>query len=1043
MRLSSPWLLSLLACLMFQTMANAQDATKTTPPVVGIRNHRPSVHALTNARLVVSPSKTIENGTLLIENGLIKSIGEAVTVPADAKVWDLKDKVVYAGFIDAYTAENLDLSKVSLGAPYWNSNITPQALMFQSYQNDTSLNKSLRGQGITTRLVAPTGGVISGISTLVTTGDGASNQVILKDRVAQHIALTPSRDGRQEFYPTSPMGAVALARQSMLDAQWYRLAWGVSNSTPNITRPERNDALETLQYYPQGRRLVIIEAFDEQYAGRADDFSREFSLNTILRSHGHEYKRLELVKGYGRPLIVPVNFPKAPNVSTPEAAANASLEQLMHWELAPENPARLASAGLKIAFTSEGLSDKEKFLSGIRKAVDRGLSKVDALAALTTTPAKLYGVQRSLGTLEVGKNASFVVTDGELFSSKTKVISTWVDGKHYPVQEEAPFNPNGSWKATFDGEHSDVFFVIDGTYKNPKLTFTKVEKGKETEIKLEHLNLKDYRIAGTFTGDFPNGSGVSQLSGLFTHDDQGELILTCSIHWPDGEVTHFVANRTEKTTPKENDEKEDTKANTTSTTSVSVNYPLGAYGRPSEIFSSEPVLFRNGTIWTCGSAGILKNSDLLVVDGKIVAIGTDLARSAPEGVVIIDATGKHITPGMIDCHTHIASDGGINEVGQAVTAEVRIADFIDATDIAMYRQIAGGTTSASVLHGSANPIGGQNQVIKFRWGQGYEAMKMAEAPQGIKFALGENVKQSRNPAGTRYPRTRMGVDELIRDNFEAAKAYDKRWKEWHKNHQGLPPRIDLELQALVEILKHDRWIHCHSYRQSEILALLRTLEENNITIGSLQHILEGYKVADAMKQHGAMGSSFSDWWAYKFEVYDAIPHNGAIMHHVGVVVSFNSDDAELGRRLNTEAAKAVKYGNVSPEEALKFVTINPAKQLRIDQYVGSLETGKQADIVLWSGDPLSTMTRCEQTWIDGNKYFDVVEEKKLRKENRQLREHLIQKILVSGEPMLKKGEKTAAEKDRWFREDIFCGFNGHGFGHKGNLKLLHQNQLNR
>jgi N-acetylglucosamine-6-phosphate deacetylase len=297
----------------------------------------------------------------------------------------------------------------------------------------------------------------------------------------------------------------------------------------------------------------------------------------------------------------------------------------------------------------------------------------------------------------------------------------------------------------------------------------------------------------------------------------------------------------------------------------------------------------------------------------------------------------------------MATDGGVNEGSQSVTAEVRIGDFIDAEDISIYRQMAGGVTAANILHGSANPIGGQNQVIKLRWGGVYDDLKMREAPPGIKFALGENVKRSgatQNDGPVRYPRSRMGVDEIFRDRFEAAREYDRQWKEWNQNPRGLPPRRDLELETIAQIIRHERWIHCHSYRQDEILAFLRMLEDYGVTIGSLQHILEGYKVADAMAKHGAMASSFSDWWAYKVEVFDAIPYNGAIMHNAGVVVSFNSDDAELARHLNHEAAKAVKYGGLSPEEALKFVTLNPAKQLRIDQYIGSLEVGKQADFVI-------------------------------------------------------------------------------------------------
>jgi N-acetylglucosamine-6-phosphate deacetylase len=301
-------------------------------------------------------------------------------------------------------------------------------------------------------------------------------------------------------------------------------------------------------------------------------------------------------------------------------------------------------------------------------------------------------------------------------------------------------------------------------------------------------------------------------------------------------------------------------------------------------------------------------------------------------------------------------------------------------------------------------------------------MRHEGAPAGIKFALGENVKQSSLEArtATRYPQSRMGVEQIIRDAFARARDYSAEWDRWNASRAGLPPRRDLELDALSEILQKKRWVHCHSYRQDEILALIRIFDDYGITIGSLQHILEGYKVADAMAKHGATGSSFSDWWAYKIEVYDAIPFNGALMHRQKVVVSFNSDDDELGRHLNHEAAKAVKYGNVSREEALKFVMLNPAKQLRIDRWVGSLEAGKDADLVIWSGDPLSVRSRCEETWIDGRKYFDRDDDRALRAEQAKMRAALIKKILESGQTMQAASERQPEEWELWPRHDEAC-----------------------
>ena len=358
----------------------------------------------------------------------------------------------------------------------------------------------------------------------------------------------------------------------------------------------------------------------------------------------------------------------------------------------------------------------------------------------------------------------------------------------------------------------------------------------------------------------------------------------------------------------------------------------------------------------------------------------------------------HVTPGLIDCHSHTAISRGVNEATSAVTCEVRIGDVLDATDIALYRELAGGVTVAHVLHGSANPIGGQDQVIKLRWGSLPEDLKLAGAMPGVKFALGENVKQSNwgDRYTTRYPQTRMGVEEILRDTFLAARDYEKAWTDYRQQAPGtaLPPRRDLRLEAALEILNRQRIIHIHSYRQDEMLMFVRLAQEIGLTVAAFHHGLEAYKIIDEIAKLGAGVSTFSDWWAYKVEAIDGIPYNGAMLDKGGVLTSFNSDSNELARRLNTEAAKAVKYGGLSEEAALALVTINPARQLRIDGQTGSLEPGKDADFVLWNGHPLSGYTRAEQTWIDGRCYFDYTRDQQARREVATLREALIQQSVA-------------------------------------------------
>jgi imidazolonepropionase-like amidohydrolase len=415
-----------------------------------------------------------------------------------------------------------------------------------------------------------------------------------------------------------------------------------------------------------------------------------------------------------------------------------------------------------------------------------------------------------------------------------------------------------------------------------------------------------------------------------------------------------------------------------------VTYPFLPFGwtkRP----KPQTYVLKNATVWTNEREGILKNTDVLIKGGKIAQIGRNIDR---DDAIQIDATGKHVTPGIIDEHSHIAVNRGVNEGSQASSAEVRTGDVLNSDDINIYRQLSGGVTMSQILHGSANPIGGQSAIIKLRWGFAPEEMKYEHAKPFIKFALGENVKRSGSSSNNRFPDSRMGVEQVYVDYFTEAQRYGELKK------SGKPYRKDLELEALLEVLNSERFVTCHSYRQSEINMLMHVAEQFNFRINTFTHILEGYKVANKMKEHGAGGSTFSDWWAYKFEVYEAIPYNGALMHEQGVTVAFNSDDAEQARRLNQEAGKAVRFGGLSEEEALKFVTLNPAKLLRVDEYTGSLKVGKDADVVLWSDDPLSVYAKAEMTFVDGIKFFDRREDLERREEVGKERNRLIQKMLA-------------------------------------------------
>ncbi|MEM8872796.1 MAG: amidohydrolase family protein [Planctomycetota bacterium] len=973
----------LLAVLLLAPPSNA-----ATEPVVGLKQADPAVHALTNATIHVRPGEVLEDATLIVRDGVIEAVGD-VDVPDDAQVWDATGKTIYAGFIDAHMPTKTTLPKSTVG--YWNDNIRPQVSVATSWSFNEKTAEQWRAQGIVLQIATPTDGLIHGTSAAVPTG--GDDPLPLTGATALHAKLRPGGSWRDRTYPNSPMGAFALIRQAFYDAQWQER----TNDAP------RNDALAALIEH---RELpVVVAAPNELHTYRGRALGEEFDLDVMLLGSGRSYLAAETLGE--TPVIVPLNFRKPPDVSSPALASLASLRELMLWDLAPENPARLAAADVPILFTAHGLDKPKMFLPAVRKAVSRGLSAEDALAALTTEPAERFGLD-SHGTLEAGMAASFVVFNGDAFDN-AKLTDTWVAGQRYAIVADKAFEPSGRW--AFDIGGDALFVQIDEKMKGNAMVFgRRLIAFPLKNIAAESRNLR-------FTLPLADDSVATASVTVIGNDATGTALF------PDGRTVAIRGNRLGDLEPSEADDAEDEPR----MASYEPQYPLGAYGRD-ELPPQAGTHIIGATVWTMTDDDEPTTSVVKVRDGRIASLMTvedyrDEVQFVP-GIEEVEATSYHLTPGLIDAHSHIATDGGINESGQAITCEVRIADFLDPTDIAIYRQLAGGTTTANVLHGSANPIGGQNAVIKFRWGvTDPDDLLMTEAPQGVKFALGENVKQSNwgDDATTRYPQTRMGVVEIMEDALRRGAAYAE--------DDDPDKRIDLELEALAEVIAGDRLIHCHSYRQDEILALLRTLESMDIRIGTLQHILEGYKVAEEIAAHGAGASSFSDWWAFKFEVYDAIPYNAALMHRAGIVVSLNSDDSELGRRLNTEAAKAVKYGGVSEVEALKMVTINPAIQLGIDEHTGSIEVGKNADLVLWDGHPLDSRSRPIKVWVDGRLMWDRETDAAERERIAEMRATLIQKVLASGEQPADPGSEQPGET-LYPDHDIFChGDHGHEHGH--------------
>ncbi len=1017
----------------------AATAQVGTDRVEGLRDNTPRWHAITGARIVVSPDKVIERGTLVIRDGLVVAVGANVSVPAGAREWKLDGRTVYPGFIDLASNVGVPaaLRAPSPNAAPWmrgvqapaqpelklpsralaSNNRTVRSEIDVAQQLDLKAEeiKAARELGFTSVLATPAAGVFRGQSALLNMAElggssgGASNakSIVILPRAAQHLATEIERS-REAQYPSSLMGAIALQRQTFYDARWYRSAQEFyRGKITALERPQENASLEALAAALAGRQLVIHQADTEQDYLRIAKVRDEFSLRSVAQGNGYEYRRAQQLKSLALPVIVPINFPPPPEVENPDSAIDVPLEALQHWEQAPSNLANMQKAGIEFAITPMGLREAGKdFWPNIRLAVRRGLSAQAAIAALTTVPAKLLGVSAQLGTLEPGHVANLVIANGDLFDASDAIQAksanaaeieiAFVDGRPYFAPAYDRFDVRGKWKISKASEPTkSMEWDIIGSKSKPQLKLA----GAVCDIRVRARQLivtlpcgKNGGDAETIVAEF----SAEQLRGT-AQQANGRLQV-----WSAQRVAPYVA-------PVGAAEIAAAAVPTNGAAQGGVpqaampvikdvmppplppTYPAGPYS-----VSAPPrlaqLMIRNATVWTGVGNIVPMKADMWVRDGRIVAIGANL--SAPADATIIDATGKHLTAGIIDAHSHTAISAGVNEFSSSITAEVRIGDVLDATDINIYRELAGGVTAANVLHGSANAIGGQNQVIKMRWGADAEGLKFANAMPGIKFALGENVKQSNwESSGSRYPQTRMGVEQIYRDGFQAAKLYRDGWEKWRSTKTGLEPRRDLQLDTLVEILDKKRVIHIHSYRADEILMFVKIAKEFGFTVATFQHVLEGYKVADAMASIGAGGSTFSDWWGYKMEAFDAIPTNGVLMHKAGVLTTFNSDSDELARRLNTEAAKAVKYGGLSETEALKFVTINAAKQLRIDNRVGSLEVGKDADFVIWSDNPLSTFARAEQTWIEGARYFDLKTDGDLRESARVERVRIVAKAM--------------------------------------------------
>jgi len=916
-----------------------------------------------NARIVTGSGDAIENGTIVIEKGRIVAVGAVLVVPADAEPFDASGLIVYPGFIDGNTHAGITakepgedaLKRVDDEMP--DPRQGPQSATVQAYRRlihphwrsgelfdpDSAKREDFRKTGFTTALVSPPVAILSGRSAVIEMGDAPLRRSVLTPAFAQHAAfvtgMTPGSFPSRPRYPTTTMGAMAAFRQVFLDSQWQRdlLAW--SKRHPNDERAPVDDDLASLWEATDGKVPVAFAANRENEIHRALDMAAEFGLKPIIVGGREAWKVADRLKREEVPVIVSLTWseePKKPKAMGDEDGDDSarSGEGKGGGSDVKDTPPWLDRSPLfdkawqKQPFEPRKLFEERQRLWG--EEVDNMLRLHEA------------GVRFAIGTSEL-----------KSISEATKRLNKAIERGLPADAALAALTRDG---AAVLGLGDQIGDISAGRLANLTL-MTKPLGEKKAKVKWVFVEGKPFDVSADEKAGGGKKKEAEAKSSKKGSEEQGE---------EDSDDDTETASQT-----------------STDAASQPASSPADQWkGWPD--FACETKADRKPAIQTGGNllikhanlltitGGDLTETDLLIENGRITAIGGDL--TAPPGTKTADLRGYFVMPGMIDPHSHICSDGGLNEFSLSVTPEVRVRDVVDNTDVAAYRALAGGTTLVHTMHGSANTIGGQNVVLHLKYGRPAAEWRFAEAPQTVKFALGENVKQSNFPRrGNRFPGTRMGVEAVMRRSFDAALQYKSDWQDFENQKRAgkdpRPVRRDLRLEALAAIQDGKIWVHCHCYRADEILRLLNVAETYGFRIAVLQHILEGYRVIPEMLRHGCAASTFSDWWAYKLEAFNAIPQNAARMFQRGVVATINSDSPELVRHLNLEAAKSMRFGGLAPNDALRLATLNGAIQLGIDKYVGSIEVGKLADLAVFDGHPMDTMSKCVLTLIEGEVYF--------------------------------------------------------------------------
>ena len=887
---------------------------------------KPTAYAIRDARVVTEAGTVLPKATVVIRDGLITAVGPDAEVPPDALVTEGKGLTVYPGFIDAGSSRGYDATlRRSQGGPAAAEDVAADPLVATKPDNRKGLTPEFAAQTALKldeeavgawRKVGFTAHLVAPDGGFVS---GTSALVSLSGAVPRDAILRAPVAMHAKFgrvigsdYPIALMGIVAHARQTLLDAGWLKRQWAAYEARGKVgRRPASDPCLEALWPALEGKLPVAFEADSADEINRVLDFAAEFKLKPMIVGGRHAWKVAPRLVKEQVPVILRLDFSTAPERETDlPIRVREDRERTRKDEVGCA--AALHKAGIKFAFTTQGLA-VARFRENVRKAIAAGLPSDVALAALTTTAADILGVAPQVGKVTKGRAAHLLVSEGNFDAASAKYKFAFSDGVRFDLEAATP-----ATGAVAAGGMAEPIIPKKGNRPRP---------GTDPEMPPMPTTPAP---KGPFTGGRPGGADrdAPAING------DALRVLYPWLDAAERAVSEIDADRK----------------------------PL--------LKTGGDVLIRNATVIT-GTGKALPKTDVLVKGGKIHALG---AKLVADGVKVIDADGMFITAGIIDTHSHFAISGGVNETSLSVVPEVRVSDVIDSEDVQIYRGLAGGVTTARLLHGSANVIGGQDAVIKLKYGTSAREMHVTSGPRGVKFALGENVKRTDG----RFPNSRLGVEAVLVRAFTEAQTYQKKWAEYDKSKdrgEPLPePRRDLRLEALAEVLSGDIRVHSHCYRSDEILMLLRVAERFNVKVKSLQHVLEGYKVAPEIAAHGASVSLFADWWAYKIEAFDAIPYGAKLLRDAGVNVCLKSDDNELMRHLNQEAAKLVKYCGFTPEEALHTITLNPARQLGLESRIGTIEVGKDADLAIFNGHPLNSFTRCEMALIEGEVYFQHAKE---------------------------------------------------------------------